>query len=302
MSTFSDTETAVNAIGYWMVLKFISGADLVTVETDLATYTQQMRSLGKEKYASYYSIKRQAILNLMGKDNTECPTRLQGNVFTVEAEALLRDDVFHEVSIDSWEGLLLFYFGHHNAHADSTIKNGHAYLEKVHFCSPEIWWDTLLRGISCFEAARHTPKRKYATMGQRLRSKVKKWIARGNPNLSHYEAILDAEWYASHGKKTEAIRCYQNAILYSARGGHQPEAAIASERLGAFYLSIGDQEHASYRLSEAIKYFRSWGALAVVIDRETRYASTLPALRVEPAAEEQSTISSLTGGISQQFR
>lgn len=282
-------------------MKFISGVDLDTVESDLATYTQQMRVLGKDKYASYYSIKRQAISNLMGATNVEYPTRLQGDIFTVEAEALLRDDVFHEVSIESWEGLLLFYFGHHTAHADSTLKNGHDYLEKVHFCSAEIWWDTLLRGISCFEAARQTRKRKYLKMGRKLRSKVKKWIARGNPNLAHYEAILDAEHYVSCNKTTEAIASYQNGLLYAARGGHQPEAAIASERLGAYYMTLGETEHATYRLSESMRYFCAWGALAVVHDREKRYATNL-LVRVEQPMEEHSTISSLTGGPSQPFR
>jgi len=295
-----DTQTAVNAIGYWMVLKFISGVDLTTVEADLRLYTYQMRVLGKDKFAAYYGVKHQGILNLMGRDNIECPTRIQGSIFTVEAECMLRGDVFHDVSIVSWEGLLLFYFGHYTAHAEDTLKHGPGYFAKVHFCSVEIWWDTLLRGISCFEAARLTGKKKYASMAQKMRSKVKKWILRGNPNLGHSRLILDAELLLSRGKHKEAVSVYQNAILYAVRGGHQHEAAIASERLGNLHLSLKETDQAQYRLHESIRYFRDWGAVAVATDRERKYASVLAIPR--ETGDAQSTISSLSGGQSRPFK
>lgn len=291
----SDTDTAVNAIGYWMVLKFVSGVDLSVLDSDLHLYTTQMRSLGKDKYAAYYSIKHQAIRNLLGRENTDCPTRLQGNIFTVEAETMLNGDALYDVSIVSWEGLLLFYFGHHTAHADSTLKHGPSYFEKVHLCSTENWWDTLLRGISCFEAARLTGKNKYFSMAQKMRSKVNKWILHGNPNLPHYKCILDAEWLVSRGKYKEAVRTYKDAVLFAARGGYQHEAAIASERLGNHYLSMKETDQARYHLSESIRYFRGWGADAIVTDREQKYSFVLRSVPGETGAEQQSIVSSLSG-------
>lgn len=235
-----------------------------------------MKDLGKDKQCFHYCIKRQGILNLMLRDNIDTPTLLRGTALSEQQVQILKEDAFFEAAIDSWEGLLLCFFGQHLQHAKRTIQNGHNYLENAHLCSPEIWWDTLLRGISCFEAAKQTGKRQYAVMGRKLRSKVKRWIALGNPNLEHYEALLDAEFKAFHGKRDVAIEKYKMAILLAGRGGHQQDAALASERLGSFYLALGDREEALYRINESIKYWKFWGAKAKVVHLEREFAALLP--------------------------
>jgi hypothetical protein len=125
--------------------------------------------------------------------------------------------------------------------------------------------DTYLKGVSCFAAARETGKSHYAKLGEICRSKIKKWIHKGNPNVKHYEALLDAEALVWQGKYSTAMKSFELAVLLAGRGGYQHDAALASERYGEFHLSImKDNEEGIYRLKEAARYWRCWGAHAKV--------------------------------------
>lgn len=291
---YSDVESAVNAIGFWIILRHIGGTTLDTLESDAHLYTRQMKDLGKDKQCLHYSIKRQGFLNLMARDNVDSPTRLQGMALSNDDVELLKEDPFFVAALDSWEGLLQCLFGQHVQHADSTIKNGHDYFEKAHFCSPEIWWDTLLRGISCFRAARQTGKKKYAKLGNKMRMKVKRWIKLGNPNLEHYDSFLDAEWKLYRGKRASAIEKYIKTIQVAGRRGYQHDAAFASERLGALHLTSGDTEEALYRIQQSIKYWRGWGSAAKVYHVEREYSELLPQ-RQQVHDDAVTAISSITG-------
>merc|ERR1712226_130612 len=86
----------------------------------------------------------------------------------------------------------------------------------------------------------------------------------------------------SKNKPSELLRLvmekYQSAIVFSARNGNQMAAAIASERLGEFLLdsSINDREEAKYRIEEAIRYWKGWGALGKLDQLETKFSSLFP--------------------------
>ena len=56
------------------------------------------------------------------------------------------------------------------------------------------------------------------------------------------------------------------------------EAALASERLGEFHLTImQDKEEAGYRFKEAVKYWGDWGAKAKVRHLQKKYSSLMAA-------------------------
>ena len=94
----------------------------------------------------------------------------------------------------------------------------------------------------------------------------------GNPNVRHFESFLEAELSAVTGKKFDAMKNYEICILLAARGGFQHDAAWASERYGRFCLTLNnEQDEANYRLQEAIKYYRGWGALAKVNALEAEF-------------------------------
>lgn len=132
--------------------------------------------------------------------------------------------------------------------------------------------DNLFRGIAYFEVARQRKRqskktrssRRFRKAGRKILNTIKKWVERGNPNVQHHEALLEAEWAILQGMKTHVIRKqYDIAVIMASRLGFISDAALANERYGDFLLvEVGDREEAMYRLKEAIKLYEEWGASA----------------------------------------
>mmetsp|Transcript_30744 Transcript_30744/g.73787 ORF Transcript_30744/g.73787 Transcript_30744/m.73787 type:complete len:128 (-) Transcript_30744:256-639(-) len=109
--------------------------------------------------------------------------------------------------------------------------------------------------------ARKTKKSKYSKPAHRLRRKIAGWVKNGFPNVNHYDAFLQAEHAALRGRKKEAKHQYEEAIKMAARTGHLHHAALFNERFADFVQGdLGDEEEASYRLKEAIRWYGEWGA------------------------------------------
>jgi hypothetical protein len=274
----SDTETATWAIFLWLCIKTQIGSSLDTLEADSLLYFKQMKALKRDQVLSLTQALRQAYLNLLGRNNIDNPTHFPGDVLSEEELERFRANPFFGPVVDSFHGMLLVYFGDYVRYADLVIQMGHDSLQKAWFTSPFNMWDTLLKGVSCFAAAQETRKKKYAKMGQRFRMKYKKWLSMGNPNLLHYDALLDAEFMAFKGnKKNAAIKYYETAIMLAVRGGYQQDAALATERCGAFYLTVmGDRENATYQIGQSMTYWREWGAISKVHHLQEKYADLMP--------------------------
>jgi hypothetical protein len=255
---------------------YIVGSSLERLEADATLYLTQMEELKRDQSIKLTRLLRQVLLNLLGRDNQDDPTRLYGEAGEKDDLELARNDPFWIAGVRLYQGILDTYFDEHTRQADILVEFGHDYLAKAHVASPNIVFDTYLKGVSCFAAARQTRKRKYARLAQICRSKIKKWLDMGNPNVMHYDSLLDAEAMALKGKRFAAIKHYEVAILLAARSGYQQDAAFASERLGEFQLSaMNDVEEGSYRLRESIKYWASWGAMGKVADLERKYPNFL---------------------------
>jgi hypothetical protein len=275
---YSDIESAMWSIFHWLVVKHLTGGSLESLEADALLYSKQMKGLKRDPAFGMTRNLRQAYLNLLGRDNVDNPTNLSGDSLgEADVERYLAES-FIAPSVIYSQGMLFTYFGEHVRHADSAIKLGHDYLAKAHLCTPNIMWDALLTGVSCFAAAKQTGKKKYLKMGKIFRSKVKNWVVQGNPNVKHYESLLDAEWAAFKGKKFDAIKHFEAAILLAARGGLQHDAALATERLAEFYFhstGIHDREEAAFQVRQSIRYWGEWGAIAKVRHLEQKYADLI---------------------------
>ena len=268
-----DTESASNAIYHWLLFKFMLGTPLESLEPDVQLYLRQMEDLKKAQPAKITSTFLQLVWNLMRQDNFDDPTRFYGSALTKEQYDVARTKPLWNGCVCFFHGALLTFFGQHIRKADFLVQNGHDYLAKSYAAFACIMLDTYLNGVSCFAAARETGKRHYAKLGEICRSKIKKWIRKGNPNVKHYEALLDAEAMAWQGKHSAAVKHFEVAILLSGRGGYQHDLAFASERFGEFQLSVlKDHDEGVYRLREAARYWRSWGAYAKVELLEQRNA------------------------------
>ena len=277
---YRDTESGLWCIFHWIVLKMMAGSPLQALEADSRSYIAQMKELKRDMAAEFLTYMRQVYLNLMGKDNVLNPTNITGSALSEEALERHHKDPFHSAGIQAYQSILLTFFGKHQQRADWLISTGHDYLQKAMVASVKTMFDTCYAAVSCYAAARETGKRKYAKLGNILRGKIKKWSASGNPNVQHYEALLDAESLSLRkGQRhiDETIQKYQLAIWISTRGGYQHDAALATERLAEFKLLVVDDESdASFHFEKALRHWQEWGAAAKVEHIRSKYDHLLP--------------------------
>jgi hypothetical protein len=261
-----------------LVVKQLTGASLESLEADALLYSKQIKGLKRDPALGMTRNLRQVYLNLLSRDNVDNPTNFSGESLSEADVDHYLADSFMAPAVFFCRGMPFTYFGEHVRHADSAIKLGHDFLAKAHLWSPNIMWDTLLTGVSCFAAAKQTGKKKYLKMAQIFRSKAKNWVVQGNPNVKHYESLLDAEWAPFKGKKFDAIQHFEAAILQAARGGFQHDAAFATERLAEFHFhstEIYDREEAAFQVGQSIRYWGEWGAMAKVRHLEQKYADLI---------------------------
>lgn len=238
MGRCRDTESAMYSMYHWLAIKYIVGSPVEKLEEDVALYLKQMNDLKRDQAIKLTKCLHQMIWNLTGKNNSNDPTHFVGQSLSVQDFNTAQDEVFWMASVYTYRGALFTYFGEHIRNADMVLELGHNFLAKAHLASPNNMVDSYLKGISCFAAARQTGKRKYAKLAKIYRSKIKKWLDLGNPNVKHYDTFLDAEALALKGKRFSAIKHYEVTILQAARSGYQQDAALASERLGEYPLLV----------------------------------------------------------------
>lgn len=273
----SDTESATGAILLHCVLQLVTGVSLQTLREDLSLYSQQMKDLKRGPNLKSTLAMYQTVLNLLGIDNKDNPTQNFSGTAMSEADlAASRLEPFWNSGVLFFQGMLLTYFGEHARQGEVFLTKGLDYLTKVFVASPTNPVDFYLKGVSCFAMARQTKKQKYVKLARTCHSKIKRWLDMGNPNVLHYDALLDAEYMAFRGKNFKAIKHFESAILLAARGGFQQDAALASERYGEFQMEVmNDLDEGRYRIRQAIKYWRGWGAMAKVEQLEHKYLELL---------------------------
>lgn len=272
-----DTESAMWCIYQYVIIQFMLGNKLATLIGNLATYGNQMKTLKRELVGGQFNLIRQAFLNLAGKDNEDTPTALHGRVVSEQQlDLYIASNVISNDGVYYSRSLLMTYFGRHMEMADLMLEIGHDYLKKRRPGTPNIMWDSFLKGVSCFHAARTTPKntkksRQYVKMAETIRAKVKQWKSLGNPNVEQHVELLDAEWNALKGNYGAATQHYESSILIAANGGYLHDAAFASERFGEFQLEIMEDKDSSIQcMTKSLQYWREWGAYGKASHLEER--------------------------------
>ncbi|CAJ1955733.1 unnamed protein product [Cylindrotheca closterium] len=156
------------------------------------------------------------------------------------------------------------FLGDYESGANVALDIGDTY-DKTYANNPQVMTINFLRGVALYAMARRTRKRKYLRPAKRVSAKIGGWLKAGNPNVCHFYPLLRAEQAAMDGKHQEAKKLYHEAIVLSARTGHIQYAALANERFADFCRhDLGDEDEATFRIGEAIQYYKEWGADAKV--------------------------------------
>ena len=250
------------------------GTPLERVEKDAKTYALQMKELERMPVYRALLINRQQWLNMMGKGTNGSPLVLDGDsIVAEELDRIRKEDVFIDNEAKRCEDLLCFYFGAHEKLAKSVLTSNGADLPFMG--SAVLIHHAVSRGVSSFAAYNLTGRKSYLKMGMLMRSKVKSWLEKGCPNVLHIAPFLDAEYEVAISKGGDlslATKRFESAVLLSARNGNLLDAAIVSERFGEMYLNqLKDEENASFRLCQAIRYYKEADAYGKVDDLEAKY-------------------------------
>ena len=270
-----DTESAGWGIYHHTFLAFQASDRLESIARDSSIYSRQMWELGRIKQSTYFNVTWQLCLNLMGK--AEDPLVLTGEAMDEEdyTKRASGKSIHLRPFILCHRILLYGYFGAYEQGAELALRVGD--LAKEIPGSAQVVMCACMNGLSLCHMARQTGQRKYTNGAKRFIKRIKTWLAHGNPNLQHWDCLLNAEWAALKGKQHIAKRNYETAIIVAARSGFMQDSALASERYGEFLLNeLKEREDGMYRLDQAIQYFNEWGARGKAQQIQKKYADLWP--------------------------
>lgn len=241
-------------------LPYHMGKPLDATLANCPTCASQTAEVMQKDQTLFLKMFWQVILNLMGK-STETK-KLKGAIF--DCDEFVGTTSLHAAVFNLSQMDLLVFFGDFEKAADLAIEVGDAFekafpgfllgmIEKFH------------RGVALYAMARRTKKLKYKRRAARILKTIESWIDNGNPNVKHFHSLLSAEQAALNKDYKRAESLYQDAIRSAARNGSLHHAALSNERYGDFLrYEMKDEEEAKYRTTEAIRFYRLWGAQAKV--------------------------------------
>lgn len=283
-----DIDNAMWCVALYLTLSFHSGRPLDSLDTDARVYVNQMEELKREECIQVVKAAWQEWQNYMGQSDD--PLVLTGDVMDEKRMLDYADELHHDgirtVVCLGKQGLAVF-FGEHErgAHMALTRPDDVAsqFPGAIGVCI-----DPFYRSMSLYAMARKTKSHRYVKAARHYRSVLKGFIKKGNINLFHLEAMLDAEAAALKKDHTEARRYWETAIMLSR--GFLHHTALANERYGEFLLhDLGDPFDASFRLEQAVQNYQEWGSLAKVDQLLAKYGH-MKNLETTPADSIPSSI------------
>mmetsp|Transcript_34058 Transcript_34058/g.82608 ORF Transcript_34058/g.82608 Transcript_34058/m.82608 type:complete len:655 (-) Transcript_34058:1171-3135(-) len=248
-------------LAHFLSLPWVLGKPIDQVLEECPKVVAQMEEVSQTSQALVARCFWQMFLNLRKPQQAQDPSKLKGEVYSIEARS--EADSFVAILDDNMERQLLLFYDHESA-AERAIK-GADMFSKAAPSNFEVMIETFHRGICLYVAARRTKRRKYKSHGKKIRKTIHKWKKNGIPNVVYYCTFLDAEHAALAGKHAEAEKNYKVAIQFVARSGFLHHAALFNELYSDYLLrERDDKDEAKYRLQEAIRYYGDWGALGKV--------------------------------------
>jgi hypothetical protein len=200
------------------------------------------------------SIFLETIQNLIGRDDGDPTTMKSEQRFLAQSDHTVLG-VFY-----TCQSVLYLYFGEYEKGGELALKTGDDYSTGV----PGHTWcmsETFTRGMLLYVAAQKTRKRQYRKEAKRVHKTITSWAKKGNPNLQHYQLLLNAESDVLDGDLDGAEIWYKSSIVAATRQGSIHESALASERYGEFLLNKRkDPDEARHKFGNAIRYYSEWGA------------------------------------------
>ena len=254
----------LSSVGY-LFFYYHAGLPLGPLEKDARAYCRQMHEYKQELAYMEVLPLWQGIMNLMGRSDD--PLVLSGEA--LDQEEFLRDAEERCIPTATQKVYLMrlqlaYYFGDINL-ASKMLEACEKLMATItaHMVY-EVY--TFFRGLIYLEQARRTKRRKFKKKARSAITKMEKWVNDRGVNCVHKLWLLEAEYATlggAKGSRREKIRsAYDSSISTASRAGFLHDAALANERAGIWFQTLGDNFWASSYLSRAYELYREWGAEA----------------------------------------
>jgi predicted ATPase len=289
---FGDTENAGWCIYSHLENAFHSGVtNIGTIANECRIYSTQMKELKQDKISGFIWLIWKIVQNL-GDDGKEEPKLLQNS--SVEDERCMvfysdfQQDAHFQINrkrLDLHESFWLGEFERFLDIVDTVGFDRGVYEKAYHSVSPGIptmHFHLSLVGFICSKDP--NLRKKMRKISQSLRHKfrrqIKVYVKKGNPNVVHYDLLLDAETAAlKKGNKMVATRYFEEAILQAREGGFRHDEALFYERFAQYLMGFSsspeDEQDAKAMMEHAIQLYEKHGMQARAKSLALTYAAKL---------------------------
>jgi hypothetical protein len=232
-----------------IVFPLMMGKPLWSIESICGTIAAQCEELKLGLYSVSVRQHWELILELMGQPDS--------SVFS-NSEVLRKEGWEPEKLMSDYIGLhISVYSGDYKSASRIALNMGDGF-QKANPSNVQIMSETFLRAVALYASASSSKCKRAAN---KLKQKMGNWVSKGNPNIGHCYHLLCAEKARLDGKYEKANTLYSDAIVLAARTGHVHHAALANERYAEFLLRcMKDKEEHDYRIEEAVRFYKDWGA------------------------------------------
>ena len=129
--------------------------------------------------------------------------------------------------------------------------------------------------MMCYHSrfSRTNRKRNLKQAASIMKKMLRKWVANGNPNISQFMMLYEAE-VASLKSPDSAAALFESAINVATRAGFRHDKALIHARAARFHYVVKKDIHwGSYHIDKAIQAYTDWGAIGVARHLTRKYLS-----------------------------
>jgi len=264
-----DTENAAWCIYCYAEIIFHTGStSLEQITQNCGQFVQQLHEVGQEKIETFLRILWQLLLNLTGESGETI--MLDGEAFNnveSQAEITRKKDEHLQAQLDRFRLMAAFWFADyrmclHIANEKKFDKDAYAKNSPCVFGIGPLAFHIALSALIIAGESSGVDAKRYKAIGTSHFAKIRTWVNKGNPNVMHFEALLDAEMAVISNDPFRARRNFEIAILMCESRNLTNYQALAHERFAYFLEREDDSLLARSNMKKAIGLFDDWGANA----------------------------------------
>ncbi|WP_373534946.1 AAA family ATPase [Microcoleus sp.] len=264
--------------------KFLSGVELDTWETEIASYSAVMTQAKQYSARDYLEMMQQTVNNLrkvgilsdclIGTNYDETvmlPKYHQNNELTAIAKTYV------------YKLLLAYSSGNHTAALEYSLQ-AKPYLMAISglIQVPIFHFYAALTYLEIFPTKPEPEQSEILALAETHQTTLKQWAQNAPMNHLHKWYLVEAQGQRVLGNKAEAIDLYDRAIQLAKENQFLQEEALANELAAKFYLDWGKEKVAASYMQEAYYCYARWGALAKIEDLEQRYPQLVQPILNQP--------------------